>query len=224
MVFIPNKAFLLLLLYCPGQYDIFPVRKWGRENPKEHDMKKFLISMALLCVSCVGNAMQERDAQTRELLEPLKLLVAKYVGNSRLSEEVVESYRVCLSRRQHGETLQEQLKLERSNVELLRSLYEYTAFSLESECLEDTQIVVAHRGEPSCTSCKSEKNRAEKLDEFFKALKGQQETIQKLLAIEYAQRLLTLQPVEKMLQKVQENQCAVENDLKACPALKCEKR
>lgn len=186
-------------------------------------MKKFLISALLLSVSTASNAMQEREEAANKYLKPLKLLVAKYIGDNQLSEDVIESYKICLLRMQQGESIQGHLKLEYGHVELVRSLFEYAAFSLELACREDNQIVVAHNGEFSCASCKSEKIRAVKLNELSQNLMEQQRAIQKLMAIECAQRLLRLQPLESALRKAQENWSAVENDLRACPTLRCEK-
>jgi hypothetical protein len=172
----------------------------------------------------MSKAMQEREEAVKESLEPLKLLVAQYIGNSPLSEDVIESYKICLSRMQHGDSLQGHLKLEYGHVELVRSLFEYASLNLELACRENNQIVLAHNGEFSCASCKSEKIRAVKLNELWQNLKEQQRAIQKLMALECAQRLLRLKPLEIALKKVQENWCAVENDLKTCPTLRCEKR
>lgn len=181
-------------------------------------MKRLFLITSIAIVSTMSNAMEERGRHMQHAMDAFSVLVNKHFGQSPLSQEILDVYKTCLSRRTHPEPMDDHLRLEKSYIELLRSLYESTAYGLEPACKEDVQIVVAHKGMGNCAACITEKTRAKKLAELCEALQGQSDAVKRLMAIQCALSLLKLEPLEQSLQQARENRNAVENDLRMCSA------
>ena len=186
-------------------------------------MKKMIVSVLLLIVPCITYAMEDRDAEVTESVNSMRVLAHKFAGQSPLSEDIIAVYKTCLARKTHSESTKDHLMFEFSSIELLRSLYDFSAHELETHCEENTQTVLAHKGADPCASCKSEAIRAAKLEGLAVAIQGQQDAIKRKMAIKCALFLLELEPLENSLHKAHVDKCAIENDLKTCSKLQCKK-